>query len=68
MERRVYQEHPVRAEYVLTHRGRSVWPVLVAMWAWELEWVPEHELPHPAHAAPGVRCADEPALLLLGVR
>ena len=57
MERRVYQDHPVRAEYVLTHRGRAVWPVLVAMWAWELQWVPEHEYRTPpmAHRVCGAR-------------
>jgi len=42
VERSVYQERPVRAEYVLTRRGRGVWPVLVAMWGWERAWVPEH--------------------------
>ncbi|GLY97328.1 helix-turn-helix domain-containing protein [Actinoplanes sp. NBRC 103695] len=34
LERRAYQERPVRYEYVLTEFGRSLRPVLVAMAAW----------------------------------
>ncbi|MED7930206.1 helix-turn-helix domain-containing protein [Nonomuraea sp. LP-02] len=34
LARRVYQERPVRHEYVLTDFGRSLRPVLVAMAAW----------------------------------
>lgn len=34
LERRRYQEHPVRHEYVLTGLGRSLRPVLVVMAAW----------------------------------
>ncbi|GAA1511401.1 winged helix-turn-helix transcriptional regulator [Nocardioides humi] len=34
LERRAYQERPVRHEYVLTDLGRSLRPVLVAMAAW----------------------------------
>lgn len=34
LERRPYQQRPVRHEYVLTERGRSLRPVLVAMVAW----------------------------------
>lgn len=46
-ERRVYQDKPVRAEYVLTAKGRSVWPILVMIWSWERRWVPEHPYPTP---------------------
>jgi len=34
LERRPYQTHPVRHEYVLTDLGRSLRPVLVALAAW----------------------------------
>ncbi|WP_066375471.1 winged helix-turn-helix transcriptional regulator [Herbidospora mongoliensis] len=34
LDRRPYQERPVRHEYVLTDLGRSLRPVLVAMAAW----------------------------------
>lgn len=47
MERQVYQHHPVRAAYVLTSRGRSTWPLLAAIWAWERKWVPAHRYSTP---------------------
>ena len=34
LERRQYQEHPPRHEYVLTDLGRSLRPVIVALAAW----------------------------------
>jgi DNA-binding HxlR family transcriptional regulator len=34
LERRLYQDKPARYEYVLTERGRSLRPVLVALAAW----------------------------------
>ncbi|MGW5582644.1 winged helix-turn-helix transcriptional regulator [Streptomyces sp. NPDC003857] len=34
LERRPYQSHPVRYEYVLTALGRSLRPVIVALAAW----------------------------------
>jgi DNA-binding HxlR family transcriptional regulator len=49
----------VRAEYVLTAKGRGVWPILVAIWTWERTWVPEH-----AYATPPMRhavCGGESA-------
>lgn len=50
MERRTYQQKPVRAEYVLTAKGRGVWPILTAIWSWERTWVPEH-----SYSTPGMR-------------
>ena len=32
-------------EYVITERGRSLWPVLVSIWEWERRWVPDHADP-----------------------
>jgi DNA-binding HxlR family transcriptional regulator len=40
--RTVYQARPVRAEYLITQRGRALWPVLLSIWEWERRWVPEH--------------------------
>src|ERR1700744_4755599 len=42
---------PVRAEYLITQRGRAFWPVLLSIWEWERRWVPDHvdrlpEMPH----------------------
>jgi len=37
VERRVYSEHPLRAEYRLTPKGRSLEPVLGALVNWGLE-------------------------------
>jgi len=47
IERRIYSEHPLRAEYHLTPRGLSLAPVMEAMANWGLE----HELT-PAERAP----------------
>jgi DNA-binding HxlR family transcriptional regulator len=40
--RTVYQARPVRAEYLITQRGRALWPVLLSIWEWERQWVPGH--------------------------
>jgi DNA-binding HxlR family transcriptional regulator len=34
VERRFYEEHPPRAEYVLTKKGRDLGPVLAALRKW----------------------------------
>jgi DNA-binding HxlR family transcriptional regulator len=34
IERRFYTEHPPRAEYVLTGKGRELGPVLKALRSW----------------------------------
>lgn len=34
VERRFYQQHPPRAEYLLTKKGRALRPVLKAMYDW----------------------------------
>ncbi|MEU5841121.1 helix-turn-helix domain-containing protein [Rhodococcus sp. NPDC047139] len=43
LERKPYQERPVRYEYVLTELGRSLRPVLVALAAWRNAQLPPHE-------------------------
>src|ERR1044072_8883635 len=53
--RRIYQARPPRHEYLLTRRGRSLWPVLTSIWHWERRWVPEHvdRLPGTHHVTRG---------------
>ncbi|MGV9709426.1 winged helix-turn-helix transcriptional regulator [Gordonia sp. NPDC003424] len=50
--RSAYQQRPPRYEYLLTERGRGVWPILLAMWAWESRWSPRppEDLPTMVHA------------------
>ncbi len=52
VERVPYQEHPTRYDYVLTEKGRSLWPVLNAMREWGDRWSapggPPVELVHRA--------------------
>jgi DNA-binding HxlR family transcriptional regulator len=37
-ERRLYQEHPPRHEYLLTAKGRDLLPVITALGVWGLRW------------------------------
>src|SRR6476619_2932775 len=34
LERRLYQEHPPRHEYLLTEKGIDLWPTIVALMRW----------------------------------
>jgi DNA-binding HxlR family transcriptional regulator len=34
IDRRFYEEHPPRAEYFLTEKGRTLGPILKAMYEW----------------------------------
>lgn len=53
LERRPYQERPVRYEYRLTAEGRDVLPVLLAL----MEWGDRHRSPHgPRVAIAHARC------------
>jgi DNA-binding HxlR family transcriptional regulator len=40
--RTVYQTRPLRAEYLISPRGRALWPVLLSIWEWERRWVRQH--------------------------
>jgi DNA-binding HxlR family transcriptional regulator len=40
LERRPYGERPVRHEYVLTEKGRALWPVLVELMQWGDRYAP----------------------------
>jgi DNA-binding HxlR family transcriptional regulator len=37
-ERKLYQEHPARFEYLLTEKGRGLLPVVVALRSWGKKW------------------------------
>jgi DNA-binding HxlR family transcriptional regulator len=39
LEKRLYQEHPPRHEYLLTEKGRAFYPVLAAMWRFGEDWL-----------------------------
>ncbi len=49
MERRRYQEHPPRDEYVLTEKGCDLFPIIAAMLAWAIDGRP---------ARPARRCCS----------
>jgi DNA-binding HxlR family transcriptional regulator len=60
--RTAYRTCPVRAEYLISQRGRAVWPFLLSIWEWERRWVPEqiHRLPRMHHTI----CSSDFAPLL----
>jgi DNA-binding HxlR family transcriptional regulator len=39
LERRVYDEARGRSDYVLTPKGRALWPVMTALRQWGDEWI-----------------------------
>ncbi|WP_156758253.1 winged helix-turn-helix transcriptional regulator [Actinokineospora pegani] len=43
-----YDRNPVRHEYHLTPRGAAMWPMMVAIWAWEVRWAEGHPENLPA--------------------
>jgi DNA-binding HxlR family transcriptional regulator len=45
VETRVYQDNPTRTEYVLTERGRDLYPVLTMLLAWGDRWLAAPEGP-----------------------
>jgi len=53
LDRSAYRTRPLRAEYLITERGRALWPVLLSIWEWERRWVPDHvdRLPGMRHRA-----------------
>jgi DNA-binding HxlR family transcriptional regulator len=40
LEKRAYSEHPPRYEYLLTDKGRALFPVIAAMLEWGDTWAP----------------------------
>lgn len=45
LERRRYQEHPERFEYLLTEAGRDLFPIISALIAWGDRWRPGEQGP-----------------------
>lgn len=45
LERRLYEEHPPRSEYVLTAKGRELLPVILAMMWWGDRWTGDGPAP-----------------------
>jgi DNA-binding HxlR family transcriptional regulator len=40
IRRHLYQDHPPRAEYLLTPKGRTLGPVIKALYAWGMNNIP----------------------------
>jgi DNA-binding HxlR family transcriptional regulator len=51
LERRLYQERPARYEYVLTEKGRSLGPVVLALRTWGKQWTDGADLSAITHSA-----------------
>ena len=47
LERVARSDRAARHEYRLTGRGSQMWPILLALWAWERRWVGERGDPLP---------------------
>lgn len=45
LEKKVYQEKPARHEYVLTEKGRDLYPVIVALLGWGDRWMVDEDGP-----------------------
>ncbi|MER7449034.1 helix-turn-helix domain-containing protein [Nocardia beijingensis] len=45
VEKRAYQSNPVRYEYLLTERGRDLYPVLAMLLTWGDKWLADAEGP-----------------------
>jgi DNA-binding HxlR family transcriptional regulator len=51
IERRIYSEHPLRAEYHLTERGRELLPVILSIGKWGFDHLFEGEEQLASHIA-----------------
>jgi DNA-binding HxlR family transcriptional regulator len=40
ISRHIYQDHPPRAEYILTPKGKTLEPVIKALYAWGMKNIP----------------------------
>lgn len=66
LTRQIHESARARTEYLTTARSRSLWTVLLSIWAWELTWVVENptRLPRAIHTTcgqafmPVLRCAN----------
>ena len=67
LDRRPYSEHPPRSEYVLTAKGRDLWPVLDAMRRWGDTWhAPDGPSVEIVHEACGERTTVVPTCASCG--
>jgi DNA-binding HxlR family transcriptional regulator len=58
LERRAYQEHPPRYEYVLTEKGQDLLPVIVSLGRWGMKWTSTEQPLQPPRFV-HVRCGAE---------
>lgn len=66
LTRTTHESARARTEYLTTARSRSLWTVLLSIWAWELNWVVENpsRLPQAVHKTcgqaftPVLRCSN----------
>ncbi|HEX2713500.1 MAG TPA: helix-turn-helix domain-containing protein [Candidatus Acidoferrales bacterium] len=49
LERKLYQKHPARYEYLLTEKGRGLAPVLVALRVWGKRWTEGGDISRLTH-------------------
>lgn len=56
LERRLYEEHPPRHEYLLTEKGHDLLPVVLALANWGLRWT---DTTAPAPQLFHTRCGSE---------
>ncbi len=55
LARKLHESTRARTEYLTTPRSRSLWTVLLSIWAWERNWIAEHpdQLPDVRHLSCG---------------
>jgi len=53
LKKQPYQQHPVRYEYALTHKGRALAPVVMALRTWGKRFTKGSDLSDVTHAACG---------------
>ncbi len=63
LRRRAYSAHPARYEYLLTEKGRDLWPVIMTLRGWGQKWLGGSSitLTHKgcgARIEPGLTCPD----------
>ena len=68
VERRMYSDHPPRAEYVLTQKGQDLLPALIAISYWGFKYALTDEERNSDEVKDGIawlqkRLAEEPAAL-----
>jgi DNA-binding HxlR family transcriptional regulator len=63
LEPRRYQDHPPRSEYVLTEKGRALYPVIVSLMAWGDRWASGRAGPPAILVDRETRAPVQPALV-----